>query len=337
MAAAPELTTSFLSVRGLRTTFPGANGPVAAVDGVDFDVAPGEVLGIVGESGSGKSVTLRSILNLINPPASTSGQVTWLGTDLLKLSESDLRLVRGREIAAIFQEPMAALNPVLTIGVQIEESLEYNLGLSGKAARARAIELLGMVGIPDAAHRLKAYPHEFSGGMRQRAMIAIALAPGPKLLLADEPTTALDVTIQDQILKLLLRLKRELEMAVILVTHDLSVVAQTCDRVAVLYAGRVAETGSVADIFSSSAHAYTLGLLRSVPTGHAVRKALPSIPGVPPALSDEIAGCRFAPRCRFATDICRDGEVSLREISPGHHSACHHAARVIAEARASRS
>jgi oligopeptide/dipeptide ABC transporter ATP-binding protein len=337
MAAAQELTPSFLSVRGLRTTFPGVNGPVAAVDGIDFDMLPGEVLGIVGESGSGKSVTLRSLLHLVNPPADISGQVMWRGIDLMKLSEAELRLVRGREIAAIFQEPMAALNPVLTIGMQIEESLEYNLGLTSQAARARAIELLRMVGIPDAAHRLKAYPHEFSGGMRQRAMIAIALATGPKLLLADEPTTALDVTIQDQILKLLLRLKRELEMAIILVTHDLSVVAQTCDRVAVLYAGRVAETGSVADIFSTSAHAYTLGLLRSVPTGHAVRKPLPSIPGVPPALSAEIAGCRFAPRCRFATDICRDGETALREISPGHHTACHHAARVIAEARAIRS
>jgi peptide/nickel transport system ATP-binding protein/oligopeptide transport system ATP-binding protein len=292
-------------------------------------------LGLVGESGSGKSVTLRSILNLINPPVAIEGEALWRGTNLIDLSEAELRIIRGREIAAIFQEPMSALNPVLTIGVQIEESLEYNLGLRGKAARARAIELLGMVGIADAARRLNAYPHEFSGGMRQRVMIAIALAAGPKLLLADEPTTALDVTIQDQILKLLLRLRRELEMAIILVTHDLSVVAQTCDRVAVLYAGRVAETGSVADIFSRCANAYTLGLLRSVPTGLDARKPLISIPGMPPSLSDMPQGCRFAPRCSFATDICRTGDVALSEIAAGHQAACHHADAVLSAAHGS--
>ena len=332
MAAAQELIPPLLAVRGLRTWFPGPQGPIAAVDGVDFDVRPGEVLGLVGESGSGKSVTLRSLLNLINPPVAIEGEALWRGADLMAMTEAELRVIRGREIAAIFQEPMAALNPVLTIGVQIEESLEYNLGLSGKAARARAIELLGMVGIADAARRLNAYPHEFSGGMRQRVMIAIALAAGPKLLLADEPTTALDVTIQDQILKLLLRLRRELEMAIILVTHDLSVVAQTCDRVAVLYAGRVAETGSVADIFSRCANAYTLGLLRSVPTGLEARKPLISIPGMPPDLSDIPEGCRFAPRCSFASDVCRKGDVALAEIAAGHQAACHHADRVLAAA-----
>lgn len=326
------MTDSLLRVRGLRTTFPSPTGQVAAVDGVDFDIAPGEFLGLVGESGCGKSVTLRSILRLINPPGVISGQVLWCGNDLMTMTEAELRDVRGRDIAAIFQEPMSALNPVLTIGLQIEESLKYNLGLNGKAAQDRAIELLTLVGIADAANRLRAYPHEFSGGMQQRVMIAIALAASPKLLLADEPTTALDVTIQDQILKLLLRLRRELEMAVILVTHDLSVVAQTCDRVGVLYAGRVAEIGSVADIFSRSAHAYTLGLIRSVPSGLDAGQPLTSIPGNPPGLSDIPEGCRFAPRCGFASEVCRHGDIDLTEISPGHYAACHHREQVLSTA-----
>jgi peptide/nickel transport system ATP-binding protein len=317
-----------LRVRGLRTSFPSPAGTVKAVDGVDFDLAAGEVLGLVGESGSGKSVTLRSLLRLVHPPGRVSGEVRWHGRDLMALEEPALRTVRGREIAIIFQEPMAALNPVLPVGLQIEESLEAHLDLHGRAASARAAELLAMVGIADAKRRLDAYPHEFSGGMRQRVMIAIALAAGPKLLLADEPTTALDVTIQDQILKLLLRLRRELDMGIILVTHDLSVVAQTCDRVAVLYAGKVMEVGSIADIFRRPAHAYTAGLIGAVPTGHAARQRLTTIPGAPPSLIDLPAACRFAPRCALATDACRAGEPPLAAVVPGHLSACLHADQV---------
>jgi peptide/nickel transport system ATP-binding protein len=321
---------TLLSVRGLRATFPGPSGRVTAVDGIDFDIAAGEVLGLVGESGSGKSVTLRALLRLVNPPGEVAGTVRWRGRDLLTMPEAALRAVRGREIAIIFQEPMAALNPVLPVGLQIEESLEAHLGLAGRAARSRAVELLGMVGIADARARIGSYPHEFSGGMRQRAMIAIALAANPKLLLADEPTTALDVTIQDQILKLLLRLRRELDMSIVLVTHDLAVVAQTCDRVAVLYAGQVMEVGSIAAIFRDSAHPYTRGLLGSVPTGHAARQPLVSIAGAPPSLAALPAGCRFAPRCTLAIDACRAAVPDLAAIAPGHLSACLRAADILA-------
>jgi peptide/nickel transport system ATP-binding protein len=321
---------NLLSVRGLRATFPGPHGRTIAVDGVDFDLAAGEVLGLVGESGSGKSVTLRAILRLVNPPGEISGEVRWRGADIGAMAEPQLRAVRGREIAIIFQEPMAALNPVLPVGVQIGESLETHLGLSGRAARIRAIELLDMVGIAGARHRLDAYPHEFSGGMRQRVMIAIALAAGPKLLLADEPTTALDVTIQDQILKLLLRLRRELDMSIILVTHDLAIVAQTCDRVAVVYAGRIMEVGSVADIFRRPAHAYTAGLLGSVPSGRAARQPLTAIPGAPPDLSLARDGCPFAPRCTLVAGLCRNGRPAIADIGPGHQSACRRADSVLA-------
>ena len=321
-----------LSVRGVRVTFPGDAGSLVAVDGVDFDVRRGEVLGLVGESGSGKSVTLRAILRLINPPGVVAGEIRWCGADLATMTASELRAVRGRQIAMVFQEPMAALNPVLTVGLQIEESLETHFGLRGRAAHSRAAELLGMVGIADARHRLRAYPHEFSGGMQQRVMLAIALAAGPKLLLADEPTTALDVTIQDQILKLMLRLRRELDMSVVLVTHDFSVVAQTCERVAVLYAGRMMEIGAIADIFRRPAHAYTSALLASVPTGRGARRPLISIPGKPPTLSDTAIGCGFAPRCEFVSDLCRDGRPPLVEVAPGHWSACRHADRVTAAA-----
>ncbi len=319
---------TLLSVRGLRVTFPGTAGQLVAVDGVDLDVRRGEVLGLVGKSGSGKSVTLRAILRLVNPPGRVSGEIRWDGVDLAAMTSSELRAVRGRQIAMVFQEPGAALNPVLTVGLQIEESLATHFGMRGRAARERATELLRMVGIADARHRLDAYVHEFSGGMRQRVMLAIALAAGPKLLLADEPTTALDVTIQDQILKLMLRLRRELDMSVVLVTHDFSVVAQTCDRVAVLYAGRMMEIGSIADVFRRPAHAYTSGLIGSVPTGHGARRPLTSIPGVPPILSDLPDGCCFAPRCNLATDICLAGRPALIEVAPDHRSACRHAERV---------
>ena len=307
-----------LSVRGLQVSI----GPARPVDGIDLDVGAGEVLGIVGESGSGKSLTLRALLRLLPPTVHTTGDVTWQGIDLLALPEAKMRAIRGGEIAMVFQEPMSALNPVLTIGLQITESITIHSGLRGAAARDRAAALLDQVGIPDARRRLSNYPHEFSGGMRQRAMIAAALAGGPKLLLADEPTTALDVTIQDQILKLLLRLKGELAMSVVIVTHDLGVVAGTCDRVVVLYAGRVMESGPVDAVFGRPAHAYTLGLLRSLPGAARAHSRLGGIPGTPPDPRALPPGCRFAPRCSFAIDACRAADPALVPVGPERLSAC---------------
>jgi len=316
-----EAREALLSVSGLRVAF-GAAGELTAVDGVDFEVGSGEVLGIAGESGSGKSVTLRAILRLVRPPGRVSGRVMWRGRDLLTLPEPELRRVRGGEIGVIFQEPMTALNPVLTVGLQIRENLKEHTSLDAAGRQKRAIELMDQVGIPAGRSRLEDYPHQFSGGMRQRAMIAIALASNPKLLLADEPTTALDVTIQDQILKLILRLRSELNMSVVLVTHDLGVIAQTCDRLAVMYAGRVVETGPVAALFRQPRHAYTLGLLNSVPRADLVRQPLASIPGQPPLLSQIPQGCAFAPRCRFVVPDCRSGQPPLVEVAPDHRSAC---------------
>jgi peptide/nickel transport system ATP-binding protein/oligopeptide transport system ATP-binding protein len=262
-------------------------------------------------------------LGLLPRTASVDGRITWQGTDLLTMPPPMLNAtVRGKQIAIVFQEPMTALDPVLPIGLQITESLGVHHHLRGQAARRRAIELLDLVGIPDAARRLDAYPHEFSGGMRQRAMIAIALAPGPKLLLADEPTTALDVTIQDQILKLLLRLRAELAMSVILVTHDLGVVAETCDRVAVLYAGRMMETADVHTLFRAPAHPYTQGLIASVPGAHAARQMLSSIAGTPPDPRDPPPGCRFAPRCPHMQPVCNAGPPATTSIAPDHRVAC---------------
>jgi peptide/nickel transport system ATP-binding protein/oligopeptide transport system ATP-binding protein len=313
---------ALLSVRGLRVEFVSPLRRLTAVDGVDFDIRAGEVLGLAGESGSGKSVTLRSSLRLVRSPGQVFGRVLWRGRDLLSLPEAELRSVRGREIAMIFQEPMTALNPVLSVGMQIRENLKEHTTLDAKARNARAIELLDHVGIPGAGSRIDDYPHQFSGGMRQRAMIAIALASNPRLLLADEPTTALDVTIQDQILKLLLRLRNEMNMSVILVTHDLGVIAQTCDRLAVMYAGRIAETGPVRELFRRPRHAYTLGLLNSVPRAGVVRQPLASIPGQPPSLLETATGCAFAPRCRFAIAACAADVPPVIEVGSGHRSAC---------------
>jgi peptide/nickel transport system ATP-binding protein/oligopeptide transport system ATP-binding protein len=320
--AAPAEPQPLLAVRDLRVAFGHGQTALTAVDGVDFDVAPGEVLGLAGESGSGKSLTLRSILRLVHAPGHVSGLVQWRGQDLLTMPESELRRVRGGQIGVIFQEPMTALNPVLSVGLQIRENLREHTDLDARGRKRRAIELLDHVGIPAAASRIDDYPHQFSGGMRQRAMIAIALASSPQLLLADEPTTALDVTIQDQILKLILRLKRELNMSVVLVTHDLGVIAQTCDRLAVMYAGRVVESGPVSEIFRRPRHAYTLGLLNSVPRAGIMRQPLASIPGQPPLLSDQPQGCAFAPRCSFVIDACRTARPPLIEVEPGHESAC---------------
>ncbi|HVJ32574.1 MAG TPA: ABC transporter ATP-binding protein [Terriglobia bacterium] len=323
-----------LRVRDLTTTLPTDKGRVAAVSGVSFDVAPREVLGLVGESGSGKSMTLRSILRLTPPQAEISGSVQWGDDQLLTLSPRRLRALRGRDIAMIFQEPMTALNPVLSIYRQIDESLAVHTGLDARGRRARAIELLDLVGIPAAASRLDEYPHQFSGGMRQRAMIAIALASEPRLLLADEPTTALDVTIQDQILKLILDLRDRLGMGVILVTHDLGVVAQTCDRVAVMYAGRIVEMGNVAEVFRAPRHPYTRGLMGSVPQNGGERRPLLSIEGTPPGLSAMPQGCTFHPRCAFRTDRCMASEPPLEPAGPGRAAACFHQDQVIAARRA---
>ena len=323
-AVSAPLRDSGLSVRGLTTRFVGAGATVTAVMDVNFDVAAGEVLGLVGESGSGKSVTLRSLLRLVRQPVQIEGSVKWGNRDLLTMPERDLRRLRGGELAMIFQEPLTALNPVLTIGRQIDETLRAHTELTAGGRKARAVELLDLVGIPAPAKRLADYPHQFSGGMRQRAMIAIALAGEPKLLLADEPTTALDVTIQDQILRLILSLRDRLGMGVILVTHDLGVVAQTCDRVAVMYAGRIVEMGRVASLFGRPYHAYTRGLLGSVPRGGAERQPLFSIEGTPPSLQDMPTGCAFHPRCGFATDLCRAERPPLQTVEPDRFAACWH-------------
>ena len=317
MTAAP-----MLSVSALKVSIAAADSVWKLVDNVSLQVGAGEVLGLVGESGSGKSLTLRAIARLLRPPLRCSGTVRWNGADLMTLPERQLNAIRGREIAMIFQEPSTALNPVLTVGEQIRESLRAHSGLDGEACRRRAIELLDHVGIPAAAARVDDFPHQFSGGMRQRAMIAIALASEPQLLLADEPTTALDVTIQDQILKLLLRLRAEHSMSVILVTHDLGVIAQTCDRLAVMYAGRVVESGPVAALLRRPRHAYTKALLSAVPRAGVVRQPLASIPGQPPLLSALPAGCAFAPRCALAVAACSGQRPPLVEVVPGQWSAC---------------
>ena len=323
-----------LKVRGLTTTFATSRGVAVAVDSVDLDVVPGEVVGLVGESGSGKSVTLRSIVRLVREPGKVSGHVEWQGRDLLAMPENELRKVRGAEIAMIFQEPMTALNPVLPVRLQIEENLQAHTSLDSRARRARALELMNIVGIPAAERRLDQYPHQFSGGMRQRVMIAIALASSPKLLLADEPTTALDVTIQDQILKLLLDLRDRFGMSVLFVTHDLGVVAATCDRMAVMYGGRIVESGTVAQVFAAPHHPYTRGLLGSVPRIGDERTMLMSIEGAPPSLTALPAGCAFQPRCTFATARCRTERPLLEVFAPGREVACfhHHEVAAVAEA-----
>ncbi len=323
-----------LCVDGLCVSFETPRGTIRAVDGLSLEVGAGEVLGLVGESGSGKSVTLRAIGQLLRGRASVTGAVRWLGEDLLAVPPARLRAVRGAGIGMVFQEPMAALNPVLSIGLQIEESLAAHTDLTRTQRRARAIELLGLVGIPSPSQRLGQYTHEFSGGMRQRAMIAIALAAGPKLLLADEPTTALDVTIQDQVLKLLLRLVDELGMALVLVTHDLGVVAETCDRMAVMYAGRICEVGPAAAVFGHPRHAYTDALLRAMPGDGPARGLLLSIPGQPPRLDRPVPGCAFAPRCGYAEARCTAEAPALAAQPEGQRAACYAAARLPARVAA---
>jgi oligopeptide/dipeptide ABC transporter ATP-binding protein len=320
----PPAAATLLSVRGLRTEFQSEEGPFAAVEDVSFDLAPGEVLGIVGESGSGKSVTALSILRLIpTPPGRIAGGEIWFdGRDLLKVSERRMRAIRGAAISMIFQEPMTSLNPVFTVGDQIIETVRQHERVGPRAARLKALEMLDKVGIPSPAQRLDEYPHQLSGGMRQRVMIAMALSCNPRLLLADEPTTALDVTIQAQILELLRELQAELGMAVILITHDLGVVAEFVDRVIVMYAGRVAETAGVHAIFEDPLHPYTEGLLGSIPSLDDERERLQVIPGVVPSPFELPPGCRYAPRCPYARPQCDGGEPPLFELRPGHRAAC---------------
>ncbi len=328
---------TLLAVRDLRTHFFTADGIVRAVDGVSFDLNQGETLGIVGESGCGKSVTALSILRLIAPETGriVGGSIRFEGRELTSLSEGGMRALRGHRIAMIFQEPMTSLNPVLTIGTQIAESVVRHRDVSWQAGRERAREMLDLVRIADARRCLDQYPHELSGGMRQRVMIAIALCCDPQVLIADEPTTALDVTIQAQILDLMLELKDKLGTAIILITHDLGVVAETCDRAIVMYAGRIAEEANVIDLFANPLHPYSRGLQRALPGDFADvndRPRLAEIPGIVPALNREIAACAFAPRCGFATERCHTTPPILTEFGSGHRVACWEAQRVGAAA-----
>ena len=316
-----------LEVKGLRTSFYTRDGVVRAVDGIDFHVDRGEIMGLVGESGCGKSVTSLSIMRLVaNPGRIEGGQVMFDGQDLLKLSPDAMRRIRGDRISMIFQQPQSSLNPVWDVGKQIAEVLEIHRGMRKGAARERALELLRMVGIPDPARRLKAFPHEMSGGMAQRVMIAMALACEPELLIADEPTTALDVTIQAQILDLMRNLRDETGTAIILITHDLGVVAEMCDRVAVMYAGEIVEQSDVTSLFRRPAHPYTRGLIGSIPVVGQVKDDLSVIPGNVPNLIDLPKGCRFAPRCqtRIDEDVTLATEVhpELLPLSPGHDVRC---------------
>jgi peptide/nickel transport system ATP-binding protein len=325
--------SSLLEVSDLGTWFYTRQGIVKAVDGVDFEVAAGETLAIVGESGCGKSMTALSLMRLIpDPPGRiVSGSIRLAGRDLLKISEEEMRDVRGNEISMIFQEPMTSLNPVMTIGKQISESLILHRDMDRKQAMKRAIEMLELVRIPEPAQRAKEYPHQLSGGMRQRAMIAMALACNPKVLIADEPTTALDVTIQAQILELIVELQREFSAAVILITHDLGVVAETAHRVIVMYAGRKVEEASVGELFARPLHPYTTGLMNSIPRLDLMRgqtdrsqERLQEIPGIVPPLFDLPTGCAFAPRCSKADDKCRAERPAYEEKQPGHWAACWH-------------
>jgi oligopeptide/dipeptide ABC transporter ATP-binding protein len=323
---------TLLDVIDLQTHFVTRGGVVRAVDGVSWDVAQGETVALVGESGCGKSVSALSIMRLVAAPAGriVGGRILFKGRDLLTLDEEAMRRVRGREIAMIFQEPMTSLNPVLTIGRQMTEGLETHLAMTPTAARTRAAELLSMVGIPDPARRLAQYPHQFSGGMRQRMMIAMALACEPSLVLADEPTTALDVTIQAQILELMKSLSRRLGVAMLMITHNLGIVARYADRVNVMYAGKIIERGTAREIYANPRHPYTLGLLRSVPRLDEPRRArLDPIEGQPPDLSRLPGGCAFAPRCAFCVDRCVVETPPLRPIGASSHvSACWEAERV---------
>jgi oligopeptide/dipeptide ABC transporter ATP-binding protein len=324
------VTEPLLSIADLTVSFATPRGAVIANNRLTFTVSGGETLGIVGESGSGKSVLCRAILRLLpTPPAKvTATEVRFAGRDLLALKPAEMRAMRGQDIAMVFQNPMTSLNPVWPIGDQVSEGLRIHKGLSRSAARKAAIDILTRVGIPSAEIRVDDYPYQWSGGMMQRAVIAMAMAGEPKLLLADEPTTALDVTIQDQILSLLMELQRETGMSIILVSHDMSVISETCDRVAVMYAGYIVEMGAAAAIFKSPKHPYTHGLLRSIPHVDGRIGTLASIAGQPPDLSRLEAGCPFAPRCIVASAECRSRPISLKSLGSDHATACHFPERI---------
>ena len=324
---------TLLSVKDLRTYFQTEDGMVKAVDGIDFDLERGETLGIVGESGSGKSVTNLSIIRLIpSPPGKiVSGEIIFNGEDILSLPQAEVRKIRGKRIAMIFQDPMTSLNPFMRISKQLMELTQLHLGYTKEQAYEHAIKMLETVGIPDARSRVDNYPHEFSGGMRQRVMIAMALSCEPELLIADEPTTALDVTIQAQILELIKKLKQETGTSVILITHDLGVVAGMTDHIIVMYAGKVFEQARTDDLFSCPGNPYTKGLLRSVPDPTSEQGALYQIPGLPPDVAHLPPGCPFAPRCERAEDICRREFPPFVELTRDHHSLCHFAEEVYAD------
>jgi oligopeptide/dipeptide ABC transporter ATP-binding protein len=318
---------ALLEVRNLTTSFATDAGTFNAVDGVSFSLEPGRTLGLVGESGCGKSVTALSIMGLVaSPPGRiASGEILFEGADLLRLSPAAMRSVRGDRISMIFQEPMTSLNPAFTIGEQIVEGIVKHRGIGHEAAKRQAIEMLERVRMPSPAQRYDDYPHRLSGGMRQRAMIAMALALRPRLLIADEPTTALDVTIQAQILELMRLLREDTGAAIILITHDLGVVAELAHDVAVMYAGRIVEKANVADLFADPQHPYTIGLLGSIPRIGLEQRRLPAIEGQVPDPLSVPAGCRFSPRCPFATAKCRAEDPQLREVAPGHAAACWYA------------
>ncbi len=327
-----------LELKDLATYFFTQDGVVKAVDGISYDLEEGEILGVVGESGCGKSVHALSIMRLVaNPPGRiVRGQVVFEGEDLLKLDDAEMRRIRGNRIAMVFQEPMTSLNPVLTIGRQLTETLELHQGMTRMQARDRAAELLRLVGIPDAERRLRDYPHQFSGGMRQRVMIAMALSCNPKLIIADEPTTALDVTIQAQILELMQSLSRQFGTAMIIITHNLGVVARYANRVIVMYAGKIIESGTSREIYHNPSHPYTLGLLKSVPRLDEPRKVkLDPIEGMPPDLVDLPEGCSFAPRCKYVIDKCRQFPP-LVPVVDGHQAACWRAQELRELARSAR-
>jgi len=327
-----------LQIENLQTHFGTIDGVVRAVEGVSFHINAGETLAVVGESGCGKSVTAMSILRLIpEPPGKMAGAIRFMGDNLLEKTEAEMRDIRGNSISMIFQEPMTSLNPVLTVGRQIGETLVLHQGMNAQQAEAKAVEMLTLVGIPEPARRVREYPHQLSGGMRQRVMIAMALACNPKLLIADEPTTALDVTIQAQILDLMRDLKTRMGSAIMLITHDLGVVAEMAERVVVMYAGRKVEEGGVVQIFGNPRHPYTRGLLGSVPKlgssleeGHG-REKLAEIAGLVPSLKQRIVGCAFAGRCDRVTDLCRQVTPAIEEKANGHWAACHHSPREMQE------
>ena len=321
--ASAEAGPPLLDVRGLAVEFRTPDGVVSAVNGVDFAVSPGETLAILGESGSGKSVTAQAVMGLIEPPGVvTAGAVHFRGADLLAAGPEERRRARGEGIAMVFQDPLSALNPVYSVGFQVAEMFRVHRGLPRREARRRAVELLERVRIPSAAERVGDYPHQFSGGMRQRVMIAMALALDPDVLIADEPTTALDVTVQAQILELLAALQAETGMGLVLITHDLGVAAEVADRVAVMYAGRVVETGPAAEVLVAPRHPYTEGLLASVPRGAGRERRLEPIRGAPPSLSRIPPGCPFHPRCPYAVEQCAGAVPPLAAVSPGRSSAC---------------